>query len=69
MGLMGDVAKAVWDGIKATAGSFTDDFRALGADIERIWTRLMAFLSTKWADFLGKNRPHLQCRGRGDRCR
>jgi len=57
MGLMGDVAKAVWDGIKATAGSFTDDFRALGADIERIWTRLMAFLSTKWADFLGKIGP------------
>jgi len=57
MGLMGDVAKAVWDGIKATAGSFADDFRALGADIERIWTRLMAFLSTKWADFLGKIGP------------
>lgn len=57
MGLMGDVAKAVWDGIKATAGSFADDFRALGADIERIWTRLMAFLSRKWAEFLGRIGP------------
>ncbi|MBJ6372761.1 phage tail tape measure C-terminal domain-containing protein [Sedimentitalea arenosa] len=57
MSLMGDVARAVWDGITATAGSFADDFRALGADIEGIWTRLMAFLSRKWADFLGQIGP------------
>jgi lambda family phage tail tape measure protein len=57
MGLMGDVAKAVWDGIKATAGSFADDFRAMGADVEAIWTRLMAFLSRKWAEFLGQIGP------------
>ncbi|TNF21152.1 MAG: phage tail tape measure protein [Rhodobacteraceae bacterium] len=57
MGLMGDVAKAVWDGIKASAGSFADDFRAMGADVEAIWTRLMAFLSRKWAEFLGQIGP------------
>lgn len=55
--LMGNVARAVWDGIKATLGSFVDDFRALRADIEAIWLRLMAFLSNKWADFLGTIGP------------
>ena len=55
--LMGNVAKTVWDGIKATAGSFVDDFRALRSDIEAIWLRLMAFLSNKWADFLGSIGP------------
>ncbi|MBZ0130607.1 MAG: phage tail tape measure protein [Rhodobacteraceae bacterium] len=57
MGLMGDVARAVWDGIKVTVVSFADDFRAMGADIEAIWTRLMAFLSRKWAAFLGQIGP------------
>ena len=55
--LMGDVAKAVWDGIKTTVGSFVDDFRAVRADVEAIWLRLMAFLSEKWADFLGQIGP------------
>ncbi len=55
--LMGAVAKAVWDGIKTTAGSFADDFRALRSDVEAIWLRLMAFLSQKWADFLGQIGP------------
>ena len=55
--LMGGVAKAVWDGIKITVGSFVDDFRAVRADVEAIWLRLMAFLSEKWADFLGQIGP------------
>ncbi|MET3790628.1 tape measure protein [Aquamicrobium terrae] len=55
--LMGNVARAVWDGIKTTLGSFVDDFRAMRADIEAIWLRLMAFLSNKWADFLGTIGP------------
>ncbi len=55
--LMGDVARAVWDGIKTTMSSFIDDFRALRADVEGIWTRLMAFLSGKWAEFLGMIGP------------
>lgn len=55
--LMGNVARAVWDGIKATALSFVDDFQALRGDIEAIWLRLMAFLSNKWADFLGTIGP------------
>ena len=55
--LMGNVARAVWDGIKTTMGSLVDDFRALRADIESIWTRLMAFLAGKWADFLGMIGP------------
>jgi hypothetical protein len=55
--LMGNVARAVWDGIKTTMSSFIDDFRALRADIESIWTRLMAFLSGKWAEFLGMIGP------------
>ena len=57
MTLMGDVARAVWDGMTTTMGSFLDDFRALGADIEGVWVRLMAFLSGKWADFLGQIAP------------
>ncbi|MDP5309118.1 phage tail tape measure C-terminal domain-containing protein [Paracoccus spongiarum] len=57
MALMGDVAKAVWDGIKVTAMSFADDFRAMQSEIEAIWTRLMAFLAGKWADFLGMIAP------------
>ncbi|MAO95459.1 MAG: phage tail tape-measure protein [Citromicrobium sp.] len=55
--LMGAVAIAVWDGIKITVGSFVDDFRAVRADVEAIWLRLMAFLSRKWADFLGQIGP------------
>jgi hypothetical protein len=55
--LMGNVARAVWDGIRTTMGSLVDDFRALRADIEGIWTRLMAFLAGKWADFLGTIGP------------
>jgi hypothetical protein len=53
LALMGDVAKAVWEGIKVSASSFVDSFRALGADVEAIWLRLMAFLARKWAEFLG----------------
>ena len=55
--LMGNVAKAVWDGIKVTVTSFVDDFRAMRADIEAIWLLLMAFLSQKWADFLAQIGP------------
>ena len=55
--LLGNLARAVWDGIKATTGSLVDDFRALKADIEGIWTRLMAFLASKWAGFLGMIGP------------
>jgi hypothetical protein len=55
--LMGNVARAVWDGIRTTMASLVDDFRALRADIEGIWTRLMAFLAGKWADFLGTIAP------------
>jgi len=55
--LMGNVAGAVWDGIKLTVTSFVDDFRAMRADIEAIWLRLMAFLSQKWADFLARIGP------------
>jgi len=55
--LMGNVARAVWAGIRTTMSSFVDDFRALRADIEGIWTRLMAFLAGKWAEFLGRIGP------------
>ncbi|MCT8999724.1 tape measure protein [Chelativorans intermedius] len=55
--LMGNVARAVWDGIKLTVSSFVDDFRAMRADIEAIWLRLMAYLSQKWADFLARIGP------------
>jgi hypothetical protein len=55
--LMGNVARTVWDGIRTTMGSLVDDFRALKADIEGIWSRLMAFLAGKWADFLGTIAP------------
>src|SRR5690606_7660478 len=55
--LMGNVARAVWDGIKATASSFVDDFRAITAGVEQLWLKLMAHLSNKWADFLGSIGP------------
>lgn len=55
--LMGNLARAVWDGIKATASSFVDDFRAITAGVEQLWLKLMAFLSNKWADFLGSIGP------------
>jgi hypothetical protein len=57
LALMGDVAQAVWEGIKASAASFLDSFRALGADVEAIWLKLMAFLARKWAEFLGEIGP------------
>jgi tape measure domain-containing protein len=55
--LMGNVARAVWDGIKATTSSFVDSFRALRSDVEAIWLRLMRFLAGKWADFLSQIAP------------
>jgi lambda family phage tail tape measure protein len=55
--LMGNLARAVWDGIKITASSFVDDFRAITASVEQLWLKLMAFLSNKWADFLGSIGP------------
>ncbi len=55
--LMGNVARATWDGIRRYLGSFIDDFRAMRSDIEGIWSRLMAFLAGKWADFLGQIGP------------
>ncbi|KPQ04625.1 MAG: Lambda phage tail tape-measure protein [Rhodobacteraceae bacterium HLUCCA12] len=55
--LMGNVARAVWGGIRTTMGSFVDEFRALRADIEGIWTRLMSFLAGKWVDFLAMIGP------------
>ncbi|WP_026784126.1 tape measure protein [Pleomorphomonas koreensis] len=55
--LMGNLARAVWDGIKAVASSFVDDFRAIAASVEQLWLKLMAFLSNKWADFLGTIGP------------
>ncbi len=57
LALMGTVASAVWDGIGTTVGSFIDDFRAMRAEIESIWLRLMGFLSQKWADFLSRIGP------------
>src|SRR5690606_4007121 len=55
--LMGNLARAFWDGIKATASSFVDDFRAITAGVEQLWLKLMAHLSNKWADFLGSIGP------------
>lgn len=55
--LMGNLASAVWDGIKVTVSSFVDDFRAITASVEQLWLKLMAYLSNKWADFLGSIGP------------
>jgi tape measure domain-containing protein len=55
--LMGNLARAVWDGIKITASSFVDDFRAITASVEQLWLKLMAYLTNKWADFLGSIGP------------
>ncbi len=55
--LMGNLASGVWDGIKVVAGSFVDDFRSIKASVEQLWLKLMAFLSNKWADFLGTIGP------------
>ncbi len=55
--LMGNLAKAVWDGIKTVASSFVDDFRSIKASVELLWLKLMAFLSNKWADFLATIGP------------
>lgn len=55
--LMGNLARAVWDGIKTVASSFVDDFRSIKASVEQLWLKLMAFLSNKWADFLATIGP------------
>lgn len=55
--LMGNLASAVWDGIKTVASSFVDDFRSIKASVEQLWLKLMAFLSNKWADFLATIGP------------
>jgi len=54
---MGDVARAVWEAIKAAASSFVDSFRAIGAEVQAIWLQVMKFLAGKWADFLGQIAP------------
>jgi hypothetical protein len=54
---MGNLASAVWDGIKTVASSFVDDFRSIKASVEQLWLKLMAFLSNKWADFLATIGP------------
>ncbi|HMM72780.1 MAG TPA: tape measure protein, partial [Rhodocyclaceae bacterium] len=55
--LMGNLASAVWDGIKTVSSSFVDDFRSIQASVEQLWLKLMAFLSNKWADFLATIGP------------
>lgn len=57
MAMMGDLGRAVWSGLGEVVGSLVDDFRAIKADIEAIWTSLMASLAQKWADFLGTIGP------------
>ncbi|MFD1510635.1 phage tail tape measure C-terminal domain-containing protein [Lacimonas salitolerans] len=55
--LMGNVARAVWDGIGTSLSAFGDRFRAMGSDIEALWLRLMRFLGQTWADFLSRITP------------
>ncbi|ATX64603.1 phage tail tape measure C-terminal domain-containing protein [Roseinatronobacter bogoriensis] len=55
--LMGNVARAVWDGMAASMSTFGDRFRAMRADIEALWLRLMRFLGQTWADFLSRIAP------------
>ncbi|MCC5967777.1 MAG: phage tail tape measure protein [Natronohydrobacter sp.] len=55
--LMGNVARAVWDGMAASMSAFADRFRAMRADIEALWLRLMRFLGQTWADFLSRIAP------------
>jgi len=55
--LMGNVARAVWDGMAASMSAFGDRFRAMRADIEALWLRLMRFLGQTWADFLSRIAP------------
>jgi hypothetical protein len=56
---MGDVARAVWEAIGASASAFVDSFRAIGAELQAIWLQVMRFLGGKWADFLGTIAPTL----------
>ncbi|MCC5993894.1 MAG: phage tail tape measure protein [Rhodobacteraceae bacterium] len=55
--LMGTVARAVWDGMATSMSAFGDRFRAMRADIESLWLRLMRFLGQTWADFLSRIAP------------
>ncbi|ATX65519.1 phage tail tape measure C-terminal domain-containing protein [Roseinatronobacter bogoriensis] len=55
--LMGNVARAVWDGMAASMSAFGDRFRAMRADIQALWLRLMRFLGQTWADFLSRIAP------------
>ena len=55
--LMGNVARAVWDGMATSMSAFGDRFRAMRADIKALWLRLMRFLGQTWADFLSRIAP------------
>jgi hypothetical protein len=57
LALMGDVARAVWEAIGASASAFVDSFRAIGAEVQAIWLQVMKFLACQWADFLGSISP------------
>ena len=55
--LMGDVARAVWNGIGVAVGAFGDRFRAMRADVEAVWLSMLRFLGQRWADFLSRVAP------------
>jgi hypothetical protein len=65
--LMGDVARAVWEAMKASAASFVDSFRAIGAEVQAIWLQVIKpWPASGQTSSAGSHRPSTG--GYRDRC-
>lgn len=51
--LLGDVAKAVWDGIKSSAKSIKPSLNAIWAGVKSGFFEMISHISELWASFLG----------------
>lgn len=57
LSMLGDIFTAAFDGMIAVASSWKLRFEAFGKDIQGVWTGVISYLATKWADFLGTIAP------------
>jgi hypothetical protein len=57
LAMIGDIFVKAFDGMITYAGSWKLEFEAFGKDIQSVWTKVIAYLAQKWADFLSSIAP------------
>lgn len=57
LAMIGDIFVKAFDGMITYAGSWKLEFEAFGKDIQSVWTKVIAYLAQKWADFLSGIAP------------